>query len=136
MKRIYLLIIVISVLGSLMATDTLMLPNRRKIEGTIKGASSSQIYIIDNDGVLLAVPKGLVKYAYRGKTDITTDLLLASDYSEPVGIRSAQRTSVDSLAVSPQVVALNRIDSKLTMIATPLWISLVLGVLLTLVSIL
>lgn len=135
MKNLICLLVIIAITSSVFAMDTIILNNRRTIEGTIKGASDFMIYIDDTDGVTSVVPKTLVKHAFKGNKNITLTLMTMKDYASTDRAPSPLvNTARDSISMNPSVLALNSIDSKLTMIAIPMWVSLVAGIAVLLFS--
>lgn len=129
MKKALLFVLSFMLVTALFGLDSIILSHRRVIEGTIKGASSANVYITDKDGIFLAIPKGLIKSAYSGNKDITTSLMFAegSDVLTPNLKQKAAPDSTKFIRDDSVVNALHNIDNKLTMIAIPIWISIIVG---------
>lgn len=135
MKKLVSLVVIAVLAISVYAQDTLMLRNRRKVEGTLTGASATYVFITDNDGVNLEIPKEIIKSAYKGKNNITSSLMIADSGNvkhtpEP----NIEKTNPVAYSVQrdPQAVALDRLNDTLTLIAVPLWASVIAGVVIAL----
>jgi hypothetical protein len=114
---------------SMFAKDVLYLSNRRKVEGTLEGVTQEHVVIRTKDGVTSFYPKGMIKKVYRGREDITIEIVMMSASEDLEGGMISQIALGDSMAAeSSENMEMNRqlskISDRLHMIAVPLWVSL------------
>ncbi len=133
MKRAILVFIMMSFVMSMYAKDVLYLSSRRKVEGKVEGVTREHVVISTEEGVTSFYPKGMIKKVYRGREDITAEIMTmaASEELERGMIYSI--SSIDSMAVeSPELMVTNhqlsKISDRLGSIAVPLWLSLIGGI--------
>jgi len=129
MRRVVLVIILMSFVMSMFAKDVLYLSNRRKVEGTLEGVTQEHVVIRTKDGVTSFYPKGMIKKVYRGREDITIEIVMMSASEDLEGGMISQIALGDSMAAeSSENMEMNRqlskISDRLHMIAVPLWVSL------------